>query len=104
MNKDKATGALLMVVSIVTILAYLIILWYPPIAAKASLILLKLTGSIAVLAVFAIIGWIGYTLATTPPPKPIEEIEKELEKELKEITKESKGEDQKQESQKDIQK
>jgi predicted DNA-binding transcriptional regulator len=30
-----------------------------------------------------VIGWIGFTLATTPPPKPIEEIEKELSEELK---------------------
>jgi predicted DNA-binding transcriptional regulator len=28
---------------------------------------------------------IGYTLATTPPPKPIEDIEKEIEEELKEV-------------------
>jgi len=30
--------------------------------------------------IFAILGWIGYTLATTSPPKPIEEIEKESRK------------------------
>jgi predicted DNA-binding transcriptional regulator len=35
--------------------------------------------------VFGILAWIGYTLATTPPPKPIEEVEKELEKELKDL-------------------
>jgi len=35
-----------------------------------------------------ILAWIGYTLATTPPPKPIEEIEKELEEELKKLEKE----------------
>ncbi|MEM4647266.1 MAG: hypothetical protein QXQ03_02690, partial [Candidatus Nezhaarchaeales archaeon] len=52
---------------------------------------LKLTGAVAIVAVFAILGWIGYTLATTPPPKPIEEIEKEIEAELKKIE-ESKGE------------
>ncbi|RSN70343.1 transcriptional regulator, partial [Candidatus Korarchaeum cryptofilum] len=34
------------------------------------------------------LGWIGYTLATTPPPKPIEEIEKEIEEELKKIEEE----------------
>ena len=50
-----------------------------------AMIILKLTGFIAVLAVFGILGWIGYTLATTPPPKPIEEIEKELEGELKNL-------------------
>ena len=37
-------------------------------------------------------AWIGYTLATTPPPKPIEEIEKELEEELKKLEEEVKEE------------
>jgi predicted DNA-binding transcriptional regulator len=40
---------------------------------------------IGVLGVFGILAWIGYTLATTPPPKPIEEIEKEIEEELKKL-------------------
>jgi len=47
------------------------------------LIILKITAFVAVTGILAIFAWIGYTLATTPPPKPIEEIEKELEKELK---------------------
>ena len=34
-----------------------------------------------------IFAWIGYTLATTPPPKPVEDIEGELEKDSKEIGK-----------------
>lgn len=45
-------------------------------------IVLQITAFVAIAAVLAIIAWIGYTLATTPPPKPVEEIEKELEKEL----------------------
>jgi len=47
--------------------------------------LLQITGFIAVAGVFGVLAWIGYTLVTTPPPKPIEEVEKELEEELKEI-------------------
>jgi len=38
-----------------------------------------------VAAALGIVAWIGYTLATTPPPKPIAEIEKELEDELKKV-------------------
>lgn len=53
-------------------------------------IVLQITAFVAIAAVLAIIAWIGYTLATTPPPKPIEEIEKELEKEQAES--EAKGE------------
>lgn len=48
---------------------------------------------LAMTAVLFILAWIGYTLATTPPPKPIEEIEKELEQELKQLeTQETKEE------------
>jgi predicted DNA-binding transcriptional regulator len=42
-----------------------------------------------VAGVFGILAWIGYTLATTPPPKPIEEIEKEIEEELKKLESET---------------
>jgi len=36
---------------------------------------------IAFCAVMVIGAWIGWTMATTPPPAPIEELEEELEKE-----------------------
>ncbi len=36
---------------------------------------------IAFLAIMFIGAWIGWTMATTPPPKPIEELEAEIEKE-----------------------
>jgi predicted DNA-binding transcriptional regulator len=37
--------------------------------------------TIAFIAILAIGAWIGYTMATTPPPKPIEEITAETETE-----------------------
>jgi len=43
-----------------------------------------------VAAVFGILAWVGYALATTPPPKPIEEIEKEIQQELQKLEEESK--------------
>ena len=49
--------------------------------------ILQLTAFVAVAAVFGILAWVGYALATTPPPKPIEEIEKEVQKALEEIEK-----------------
>jgi len=55
-----------------------------------TILLLQLTGFVAVAAILGILAWIGYTLATTPPPKPIEEIEKELEEELKKLEEEVK--------------
>jgi len=79
MNKDNVIGAAILVTSIVVIAVYIWLIFLPPLAG-VDLFILKLTGSVAVAAVFGILAWIGYTLATTPPPKPIEEIEKEIEK------------------------
>lgn len=85
-SRDQVIGATLVLVSVIVIVIYgwLVFLtdWW--------VFLLKLTGFIAVLGIFGILAWIGYTLATTPPPKPIEEIEKELEGELKKLEKELK--------------
>ncbi|MEM2088368.1 MAG: transcriptional regulator [Thermoproteota archaeon] len=75
MNKDQALGLLLFLVSIAGVLVYL---WLVFFSAWWELIL-KLTAFAAVGFVLFIMGWIGYTLATTPPPKPIEEIEKQAE-------------------------
>jgi len=80
MGKDKALGALLFLGGILGIVAYAWLVFFTGLWATV----LKLTGFVAVGGILAILAWIGYTLATTPPPKPIEEIEKELEKELKE--------------------
>ncbi len=94
MNRDQVIGAGLTLVSIVVIIVYGILLFKPPswtiMGMTADIFMLKLTGFVAVLGVFGILGWIGYTLATTPPPKPIEEIEKELEEELKKLEQELK--------------
>ncbi|MEM2240319.1 MAG: transcriptional regulator [Candidatus Bathyarchaeia archaeon] len=84
MSRDQAIGALLCVGSVLGILAYGWLLF----ASEWAMLMLQLTGFIAVAAVLGILSWIGYTLATTPPPKPIEEIEKEIEKELEMVGKE----------------
>jgi predicted DNA-binding transcriptional regulator len=39
---------------------------------------------VAFVVVLAIGAWIGWTMATTPPPKPIEEFEVETKEEEKE--------------------
>ncbi|MEM2095046.1 MAG: hypothetical protein QXX19_00600 [Candidatus Caldarchaeum sp.] len=82
MARDQTLGAVLLLGSVLGVVVYGWILFLPPLAGL-DLLLLKLTGFIAVAGVLGIIGWIGYTLATTPPPKPLEEIEKELNEELK---------------------
>ncbi|MEM0005278.1 MAG: transcriptional regulator [Ignisphaera sp.] len=88
MQRDQLIGTLLVVVSIIAVAVYLWLLFIPPIAGVDT-ILIKITAAVAIVAIFGILGWIGYTLATTPPPKPIEEIEKEIEEELKKLEKET---------------
>ncbi len=85
MSKDQALGFGMMVASIVVILIYGWLVFL----SEYSLLILKLTGFVAVAGVFGILAWIGYTLASTPPPKPIEEIEKEIEEELKKLESET---------------
>jgi predicted DNA-binding transcriptional regulator len=41
--------------------------------------------SVAFIAILAIGAWIGYTMASTPPPKPIEDITTEAEIENKAV-------------------
>jgi len=78
-GKDQAVGALLLIAGVLGIVVYAYLVFL----TEYALLVLKLTGFVAVGGVLAILAWIGYTLATTPPPKPIEDIEKEIEQELK---------------------
>jgi len=87
-SKDQAIGVLLLVGGILGILLYGWLVFL----SEWAMVVLQLTGFVAVAGVLGILSWIGYTLATTPPPKPIEDIEKELEEELKE-TEEAKPEE-----------
>jgi predicted DNA-binding transcriptional regulator len=81
LSRDQAIGYLLLAVSAVVIVVYGWLVFL----SEYSLLILQITGFVAVAGVFGILAWIGYTLATTPPPKPIEEIEKEIEAELKKL-------------------
>lgn len=87
MSRDRLIGWVLVAVSVAVIFLYGWLMWFNE---ELSMVLIKLTLTIAVIAVFGILAWIGYTLATTPPPKPIEEIEKEIEEELKKLEEEQK--------------
>jgi len=88
-GRDQAIGACLLVVSVVVIAVYIWLVFFPPVEG-VDIIVLKITGAAAIAAIFGVIGWVGYTLATTPPPKPIEEIERELEEELKKLEEQEK--------------
>jgi predicted DNA-binding transcriptional regulator len=75
--KDQALGAVVLVVCVAGILLYGWLVFL----TDWSLLVLELTGFIAILGILGIGAWIGWTMATTPPPKPIEELEKEIEAE-----------------------
>jgi len=96
MSRDQVVGVLILVGSVGGILLY----FYLVFLSAWILLVMQLTAFIAVAGVLGILAWIGYTLATTPPPKPIEEIEKELEEELKKVEEETKTEEKKEEEKK----
>lgn len=83
MHRDKAVGLGLMAVGVIGIIIYGWLVFLSP----WSWLIIQLTAFIAVAAVLGILAWVGYALATTPPPKPIEEIEREVQKALEEIEK-----------------
>jgi predicted DNA-binding transcriptional regulator len=90
MHRDKVIGVGLMAVGVIGILLYGWLVFFSP----WQVFILQLTAFVAVAAVLGILAWVGYALATTPPPKPIEEIEKEVQKALEEIEKQLKEEGQ----------
>jgi hypothetical protein len=83
--KDQAIGGAILLVCVVVAVGYLVTLFYP--AWLVSVGLLASTASVqfwviavpvfvGFVAILCIGGWIGWTMASTPPPKPIEEITK----------------------------
>jgi len=97
-SKDQAIGGLIFLVCIVVIIGYIAVLFFPVEIARmvgwqissanylafkyhAITWLVAIPVLIALVAVLGIGAWIGWTMATTPPPKPIEEIEAEEKKE-----------------------
>jgi predicted DNA-binding transcriptional regulator len=66
MNKDQAIGAVLLVASIIGVIVYAWLLY------AYAIVVLQITAFIAVAAILVIAGWIGWTMATTPPPAPLE--------------------------------
>jgi hypothetical protein len=91
MSKDQALGGLIVAVCVILALAFigLLFLYDPYIAniinigaaADVKFWLIATPVAIAFVAILAIGAWIGWTMATTPPPKPIEEIITETENE-----------------------
>ena len=72
-NKDQAIGGLICIICIAIAITYTTALFWPALEA-IRLWLVAIPVFIALIAVLGIGAWIGWTMATTPPPKPLEEI------------------------------
>ena len=67
---DRAIGGTILVASILGIIIYGALLYFP----WSWEWTLRITAFLAVLLLLGILAWIGYTMATTPPPEPITDI------------------------------
>jgi predicted DNA-binding transcriptional regulator len=68
MANDRLIGGAIFGGSIIGVIVYGLLLYWWPIE------ILMISAFLAVLLVLGILAWIGYTMATTPPPEPITEI------------------------------
>src|SRR5512136_2198720 len=92
-SKDQTIGAVICLVCVLVAVFYVVSLFFPAWLGALGIgfefdtfWLIAIPVLIAFVAILAIGAWIGWTMATTPPPKPIEEITTEME-EKKEETK-----------------
>jgi predicted DNA-binding transcriptional regulator len=94
-SKDQSIGAVILLVCVVLAVFYLVTLFYPSwlsvfgiqatwISEEAQFWVIAIPVFIAFIAIMGIGAWIGWTMATTPPPKPIEEITSEIEEKKEE--------------------
>lgn len=91
-SKDQAIGAAILVVCVLVAVFYVVTLFWPSwltiLGISSTAVqwqpsvqywLIAVPVFVAFIAIMFIGAWIGWTMATTPPPKPIEEITTEIE-------------------------
>lgn len=93
-SKDQGIGAVIFIVCAVVAILYVVLLfgadWIKSLTGwftDASAVRFWVIAAPVLIAFIAVMGigmWIGWTMATTPPPKPIEEITSEIEEEKEE--------------------
>jgi predicted DNA-binding transcriptional regulator len=88
LSRDQAVGGAILLVCALIGIFYVVTLFYPQ---WLNTLGMQITQSnvqfwtiavpvlVAFIAILGIGGWIGWTMATTPPPKPIEDITSEIE-------------------------
>ncbi|MEM2947055.1 MAG: transcriptional regulator [Candidatus Bathyarchaeia archaeon] len=92
-SKDQSIGGAIFIICVVIAVLYTLIVFFPQ--GMLGMFLASVDETqvriwavlipvfIAFIAIMGIGAWIGWTMATTPPPKPIEEITSEIEEEEK---------------------
>jgi predicted DNA-binding transcriptional regulator len=71
---DRVLGGVILVGSLLGVACYFWLVFLSP----WSLLVVQVSAFAAVAAVLVIVAWIGYTLATTPPPAPLEDFSEGL--------------------------
>ena len=105
-NKDQAIGGVIFIVCALIGLFYVVTLFYPnwlgvfglntsdsKVLSNVQFWIIAVPVLVAFIAIMGIGAWIGWTMATTPPPKPIEEITSEMETEEKKTVEEKPAEE-----------
>jgi len=90
-SKDQTIGGTIFIVCLVIALIYIVTLFFPQWLGTFGIEITRISDIqfwviavpvfIAFVAIMGIGMWIGWTMATTPPPKPIEEVTAEVEEE-----------------------
>ena len=87
-SKDQGIGGAILAVCVIVAVGYIVLVAEPGLfglnTTTTRLDAVLILVSIAFIAILAIGAWIGWTMATTPPPKPIEEITTEIEEKKEE--------------------
>jgi predicted DNA-binding transcriptional regulator len=90
MSKDQVIGGVICLVCVLVAIFYVVTLFYPQwlssiaAASDVKFWIVAVPVLVTFVAIMAIGAWIGWTMATTPPPKPIEEITAEMEEKKEE--------------------
>jgi predicted DNA-binding transcriptional regulator len=71
---DRVLGGVILVGSLLGVACYFWLVFLSPWA----LLVVQVSAFAAVAAALLIVAWIGYTLATTPPPVPLEDVSEGL--------------------------
>lgn len=90
MSKDQAIGATVLAACLLVAIFYLATLFYPQwlsalgvqvTSPNVQFWTIAVPVMMAFVAILGIGGWIGWTMATTPPPKPFDEVTPDLKEE-----------------------